>query len=644
MCGIAGILNAKGEAVDAAPLEGMVGTIRHRGPDASGVWTKGPIALGHARLAIIDLVGGVQPMANAEGSVCISFNGEIFNFIELRQELIARGHRFETHSDTEVILRLYEDKGEACVEDLNGQFAFAIWDGREGKLFLSRDRLGIRPLYYTQRAGQLLFASEIKALFAHPSVRREIDRRALDQIFTLWCTLPSRTIFEEIQALPPAHCMRVADGRVDVWRYWKLDYTRDPDESVDEEAGAEQLRELLVDATRLRLRSDVPVGAYLSGGLDSSVIVALIRNYSGNRLETFSVAFEDSEFDESAFQMEVSARLGTDHHTIRCQSEDIGAVFPDVAWHAETPILRTAPSPLFMLSGLVRENRFKVVLTGEGADEVLGGYDIFKEAKLRRFWARCPDSKLRPLLLRRLYPYLKNLQTQSDAYRKAFFHVRPEELASPFFSHIPRWDLTAKIKLFFSSEARAELEGYDVLEELYASLPGEFSCWDHFAQAQYLETTLLMPGYILSSQGDRMSMGHSVEGRFPFLDHRVVEFAAKLPPQLKMKVLEEKYLLKRAARDLVPASVVHRKKQPYRAPEAVSLLGDAEGRGRPSWVDTVLSSEQIERDGLFNPRAVDKLLRKFERGRAIGIRDNMAVVGIASTQLVLDRFINHFRS
>jgi asparagine synthase (glutamine-hydrolysing) len=644
MCGIAGILNARGEAVDAAPLGRMVGTIRHRGPDASGVWRNGPIALGHARLAIIDLVGGVQPMANAEGSVCISYNGEIFNYIELRQELIARGHRFETQSDTEVILRLYEDKGEACVDDLNGQFAFAIWDGRERKLFLARDRLGIRPLYYTRREGQLLFASEIKALFAHPVVRREIDLRALDQIFTLWCTLPSRTIFEDIQALPPGHCMRVADGRVDVWRYWKLDYTRDLDEPVDEEARAEKLRELLVDATRLRLRSDVPVGAYLSGGLDSSVIVGLVRNFTSNRLETFSVAFEDAEFDERAFQKEVSAHLGTDHHTIDCHSEDIGTVFPEVTWHAETPIVRTAPSPLFMLSGLVQKSGFKVVLTGEGADEVLGGYDIFKEAKLRRFWARCPDSKLRPLLLRRLYPYLKNIQTQPDAYRKAFFHVRPEELASPFFSHLSRWDLTARLKLFFSSETKAELEGYDVFEELHASLPAEFSSWDHFAQAQYLETTLLMPGYILSSQGDRMSMGHSVEGRFPFLDHRVVEFAAKLPPQLKMKVLEEKYLLKRAAGDLIPASVTRRKKQPYRAPEAVSLLGDAEGRRRPSWVDAVLSIEQIERDGLFNPLAVDKLLRKFERGRAIGIRDNMAVVGITSTQLVLDRFIHHFRS
>jgi asparagine synthase (glutamine-hydrolysing) len=471
MCGIAGIYNLKGAAVDVAPLDRMVASIRHRGPDASGVWTDGPVALGHARLSIIDLAGGAQPMANADGSACVSFNGEIFNYIELRQELIARGHRFETQSDTEVLLRLYEEKGEECIHDLNGQFAFAIWDARERKLFLSRDRVGIRPLYYTRQADQFLFASEVKALLAHPAVGRELDCRTLDQVFTFWCSLPSRTIFRDVQALPPGHCMRVVDGRVDVWRYWSLDYARDPDERLDEETCAEQLRELLIDATRIRLRSDVPVGAYLSGGLDSSVIVGLARNFTGNRLDTFSVSFEDTEFDESGFQREVSTHFGTKHHSVHCRRQEIGESFPDVIWHTEVPIIRTAPSPLFMLSGLVRKTGFKVVLTGEGADEVLGGYDIFKEAKLRRFWARFPESKLRPLLLKRLYPYMKNIQSQSDAYRRAFFHVKPEELASPFFSHLPRWELTSRIKRFFSAEIKAELQAYDVYEELRDSLP-----------------------------------------------------------------------------------------------------------------------------------------------------------------------------
>ncbi|MDH3521453.1 MAG: asparagine synthase (glutamine-hydrolyzing), partial [Myxococcales bacterium] len=522
MCGIAGIYDLEGASVDPAPLSRMVGTLRHRGPDDSGVWTDGPVGLGHARLSIIDLAGGSQPMSNPAGNLHISFNGEIFNYRELRKDLIARGHRFATKSDTEVILHLYEERGEACVEELNGQWAFAIWDARREKLFLSRDRVGIRPLYYTRAGKLLLFASEIKALFSHTAINRRIDLKALDEIFTFWCSVAPRTPFEGIEELPPGHCMRVENGRVETWRFWQLSYRGQESTRTDEEC-VEELRELLIDATRLRLRSDVPVGAYLSGGLDSSTIVAMIRNFTDTPLKTFSVAFEDSEFDESVFQREVSRHLGTEHHEVRCSHEDIGRVFPEVIRHAESPIIRTAPAPLFMLSGLVRRNDFKVVLTGEGADEVLGGYDIFKEAKIRRFWAALPDSKLRPLLLKRLYPYLKNIQAQSDAYRKAFFHVRPEDLTDPFFSHLPRWELTSGLKRLYSKDVRAELENSDVYADLRDSLPTEYARWDAFEQAQFLETTILMPGYILSSQGDRMAMGHSVEGRFPFLDHRVVE-------------------------------------------------------------------------------------------------------------------------
>jgi asparagine synthase (glutamine-hydrolysing) len=638
MCGIAGIYDLEGVAADTAPLSRMVEAIRHRGPDASGTWADGPVGLGHARLSIIDLVGGAQPMSNPAGTLHISFNGEIFNYRELREDLIARGHRFATRSDTEVILHLYEERGEACVEEMNGQWAFAIWDERRKRLFLSRDRMGIRPLYHTRVGGSFLFASEIKALFAHPDTSRRIDLRALDEIFTFWCNIAPRTPFEGVEELPPGHSMLVSNGRVEIWPYWRLGYSG-RDATCNDEECAERLRELLIDATRLRLRSDVPVGAYLSGGLDSSTIVAMIKGFTDTPLKTFSVAFEDSEFDESSFQAEVIRHLDTEHQDVRCSHEDIGRVFPEVIRHAESPIIRTAPAPLYLLSGLVRQNGFKVVLTGEGADEVLGGYDIFKEAKIRRFWAAMPDSKLRPLLLKRLYPYLKNIQAQSDAYRKAFFHIRPEDLESPFFSHIPRWDLTSGIKRLYSKEVRAELENSDVYADLRDSLPAEFARWDAFEQAQFLETTILMPGYILSSQGDRMAMGHSVEGRFPFLDHRVVEFAASIPPQVKMRVLNEKHVLKRALGHLIPASVTKRPKQPYRAPDAVSLLGDAKGGGRPDYIDEVLSSARIRSDGLFNPMAVDKLLRKFEKRRAIGIRDNMALVGIVSTQLIVESFI-----
>ena len=305
---------------------------------------------------------------------------------------------------------------------------------------------------------------------------------------------------------------------------------------------------MLEDATRIRLRSDVPVGAYLSGGIDSSFITALIQRVHKGKLKTFSVAFDDAEFDESAYQQSASAFLSTEHQQVRCSYQDIGQVFPQVVWHAEQPILRTAPAPLFRLSSLVHESGFKVVLTGEGADEILGGYDIFKEAKIRRFWAANLDSRKRPLLLKRLYPYMQNLQTQSDVYLKSFFNTSESDRESPFFSHLPRWQLTSMLKMFFSKDVRSQLASRDVYRDLRDALPDEYSGWPHFCQAEYLETAYLLPGYILSSQGDRMAMAHSLEGRYPFLDHRVVKFAGRLSTSLKMKVLNQKFLLKRAAK------------------------------------------------------------------------------------------------
>jgi asparagine synthase (glutamine-hydrolysing) len=400
--------------------------------------------------------------------------------------------------------------------------------------------------------------------------------------------------------------------------------------------------ELLADAVKLRLRSDVPVGAYLSGGLDSTVITALIKRFSDTPLKTFSVTFEDPEFDESAFQKEATDFLKTDHAEIHCSYQDIGRAFPQVIWHTEKPLLRTAPTPLYLLSRLVRDHGYKVVLTGEGSDEMLGGYDVFKEAKIRRFWGAFPESKIRPLLLKRLYPYLPNLQSQSPAYLKAFFHVRQDDLSSPLFSHLPRWELTSKTKMFFSEAVKSELKGDDVYTDLKGLLPSDYFKLDGFSQSQYLEAMFLLPGYILSSQGDRMAMAHSVEGRFPFLDHRVVEFASRIPPRLKMKVLNEKYILKRAVGNLVPLSIKKRAKQPYRAPEAKSFFGGDRGVARHEYVDELLSANRIQKDGIFNPDSVQNLVGKAQKGQAIGIRDNMALVGILSTQLVIDQFINNF--
>ena len=640
MCGIAGIFNLDGAPVDRVLLQDMLRMLAHRGPDDSGIHVENGVGLAHARLSILDLAGGHQPMCNEDSSLWITFNGEIFNYLELKKDLLARGHTFATRSDTEVILHLYEEKGEDCVQYLNGQWAFAIWDNQRRRLFLSRDRLGVRPLFYTQTGKTFLFGSEIKAIFANPEVSREIDFTGLDELFTYWCTIPPATLFRNVHELPPGHSMTVDAGGIATWPYWDLQFARSPAvvDPCHEESYADQLLDLLADATKMRLRSDVPVGAYLSGGLDSTMTTALVKKVTNAKLRTFSISFDNAEFDERGFQSEAVQFLETEHEDLRCTKNQIAEVFPEVIWHTEKPVLRTAPAPLYLLSRFVRNSGFKVVVTGEGADEMLGGYDIFKEAKIRRFWESQPDSKMRPLLLRRLYPYLQNIQNQPDAYRKAFFHINVAPKLQPFFSHIPRWQLTAKLKTFFSNEVRAQISVDDTYGKLRKELPKSYPSWNSFSQSQYLETKYLLPGYILSSQGDRMAMAHSVESRFPFLDHRVVEFASKLPTSLKMKVLNEKYLLKRCAKGLIPPSIANRHKQPYRAPEACSFFEPA----ARAFMDDLLSPEQIRRDGIFDAPAVTMLVNKFRKGAAIGVKDNMGLVGIISTQLLVHHFINHF--
>jgi asparagine synthase (glutamine-hydrolysing) len=636
MCGISGIVTLRGKPVSIGELKPMIAALSHRGPDANGFFRSHSVGLAHARLSIIDLEGGQQPMSIDDGAYWITFNGEIFNYLELREQLIQKGHKFATRSDTEVILHLYQVEGENCIQHLNGQWAFAIWDRRQKKLFCSRDRLGVRPFFYTQTEDAFLFASEIKALFTHPAAPRRLDLRALDQILTFWVTVPPRTAFENVSQLPPGHSLSLTDGKLRIWNYWNLEYCpQDEAGEAGEKRLAGELLDLLLDATRIRLRSDVPVGAYLSGGLDSTIITALTRQLVGDRLRTFSVSFEDAEFDESGYQNEASRFLETQHSDIRCSSDNIASVFPEVVRHSEQPIVRTAPAPLFLLAKLVRKNGYKVVLTGEGADEMMGGYDIFKEAKIRRFWARRPNSKFRPLLLRRLYPYMESIQRQPASYLEQFFHVRPEDLSSPYFSHLPRWGLTAKLKAFLSDEVRAELPSHSALEDLRHALPALFNSWEPFSQAEYLESMFLLPGYILSSQGDRMAMAHSIEGRYPFLDHRVVEFASKLSPTLKMKVLDQKHLLKRAAQGFIPESILSRPKQPYRAPEGKSFFSSQE-----TYVQEMLSPEAIQQYRIFNPQAVSSLVAKFKNGRANSTKDNMALVSVLSTQILLNQFIS----
>ncbi len=638
MCGIAGILSsATGRPPERGELAAMIGRLHHRGPDGSGFLMDGPVGLAHARLSIIDLAGGQQPIHNEGRNTWVVFNGEIFNYVELRRDLEAQGHRFYTHTDTEVIVHLYEQYGEKFVQYLNGQFAIALWDALRQTLILVRDRTGIRPLFYVEAAGRLLFASEIKALFALPGVPRRIRPQALAEICTYWSPLAPLTSFEGVLSLPPGHLMVLSNGVRRISQYWDWEFAKAVQHASRTETElAHELRELLIDAVKLQLRADVPVGAYLSGGLDSSIITSIIHNFTDTPLRTFSLTFEDAEFDESVYQQELVAYLGTDHTSLRCTRADIAAAFPRTIFHTETPVVRTAPTPLMLLSGHVRASGYKVVLTGEGADEVFGGYDLFKEAKIRRFMARVPGSTMRPRILERLYPYLKHSPASGRAFSETFFREGSEHIAEPFFAHIPRWTTTRRIGQFFSDELRTSIGAWDPYAAIVATLPAGIGGWLPMGRDQYVEAHTLMTGYLLSSQGDRVAMANSIEGRFPFLDHRLIEFANRLPPQLKLHGLTEKYLLKKAMTGLLPENVRTRTKQPYRAPDSQSFFN----AGTPvDYVAEQFSRSRISAAGFFDPDATAKLFEKCRAGRVIGFADNMAFVTILSTMLLHEQFI-----
>ncbi len=641
MCGITGFFNLEGhEEPDRQLLVDMVSIIRHRGPDEFGAYFDKKCALGQARLSIIDLSTGSQPLSNEDNTLWIIFNGEIYNYVELRPELEKKGHEFKTTSDTEVILHAYEEWGNDCLNRFNGQFAFCVYDNKKESLFIARDRMGIRPIFYTIHEGRFYFSSEIKSIFCDRNIPRRLDYKGLDEIFTWWTTAPPRTVFENINELEAGTYLEVKDGRVTTSRYWQLEFPEsfDRERSLDE--WAEELHELLVDSVRLRLRADVPVGGYLSGGLDSSATTALIKKFTDTRIETFSVAFKDKAYDESQYQLKMADFLGTNHHQVLCGFGKIANNFPKVIWHTERPVVRTAPAPLYVLSKLVRENNFKVVLTGEGADEILGGYDIFKEVLIRRFWAKFPESKYRPLLLRRLYPTLPLSPAKARYYLQTFYKTGLSDVDDYHYSHMQRINTTSRVKGFFTPDVKDEIGDYDSTLVFGKDLPGGFEKWHHLAKAQYLESRSLLAGYLLSSQGDRMSAANSVEGRFPFLDHRVVEFASKIPPLYKIFGLKEKYILKKAMRRELPPEIINRVKQPYMAPDSNSFVQP----NSPDYIDELMSAERIEENGIFKPAAVQKLREKCEKlsHAHLSFKDNMSFIGILSTQILVERFIKEF--
>lgn len=648
MCGIVGIISFSDspDRPSRESLESMIHAIRHRGPDEFGMYRDSHAGLGHARLSLIDIATGQQPMTNEDGTLWIVFNGEIFNYIELRDELERVGHRFRTHSDTEVIIHAYEAWGGGCFRRFNGQWAVALWNVADRTLVLARDRVGVRPLYVHEGGGRVFFASEVKALFADTRVPRRIDNRGLDQTFTYWSPIAPTTLFDEIQEIVPGSIrtyQRDGSHRDEV--YWQMSF---PDAGMEQSFhsardAADCCREHLAQATRLRMvRADVPVGSYLSGGLDSSLVAKMGRMAKEGVFRTFSLRFDDAEFDETPFQHMMASTLDSDHGEIVVTRGDIARIFPEVVRHTEQPILRTAPAPLYLLSRCVREAGIKAVLTGEGADEMFAGYDLFREAKIRYFWSRQPESSCRPRLFDRLYPYLARSPQSAKGMALEFWKQGLDRADAPGFSHDPRWRTTSALKNFYSNSVSDSLRNTpapDVLE----TLPDGFSRWDLLARAQYLEVATLLSGYLLSAQGDRMLMANSVEGRFPFLDSEVIEFANTLPAAYKLAGLEEKKILKDAALGLVPEPIIRRQKQPYRTPDAISFLGATV----PDYVEEAFSEHSLVSAGMFAPNAARRLFAKCRQRIGAGVlsnTDNMAFVGILSAQLLYRSMIADPRS
>jgi asparagine synthase (glutamine-hydrolysing) len=636
MCGVAGIIDYNCKENRPFTVESMLRSIQYRGPDESGIYHSQFATLGNVRLSIIDIEGGQQPLSDHSGRFWIVFNGEIFNYKELRKNLENKGHTFKTKSDTEVLVQLFSIHGKKCLDLLNGQFVFAIWDKLREELFLARDRVGIRPLFYNINNRVLSFGSEIKALFRQKNIEREFCVESLAQVYTFWTTITPDTPFKGIYELPPGHCATYNREGLAVEKYWELNFNK-PSSSLSLQDATDHFHELFSDAVRIRLRADVEVAAYLSGGIDSSATVAYIKEIEPGVLNTFSIGFDEKDFDESEFQNEAAKYFNTTHKSLTCSSRDIAEVFPRVIWHSEFPILRTAPAPMFLLSEYVRNNKIKVVITGEGSDEILGGYDIFKEAKIKRFWASQPNSTIRPLLLKKLYPYLAQMKDANPKMLRMFYGYKLEDVENPFYSHLLRFNNSNHIKRHFSENISKTLNGYSVMDILEKRLPENFSTWDQLSKSQWLETTVFMSGYLLSSQGDRMGMANSIEGRYPFLDYRLIEFCSSLPPDYKLNGLNEKYLLKKLLTNRIPDRILKRSKQAYRAPiKSVFLSKDA-----PEYVNYMLSDSYFKKAGIFNFDTVSAVIEKIEKTGVASEMDNMLLTSVISTHLVNYQFIEN---
>ncbi len=594
MCGICGIASTTGH-VDREALGRMTATLRHRGPDDEGSYVDEVCGLGFRRLSIVDLETGNQPLTSEDGRLQLILNGEIYNHEELRGELQDRGHRLATHSDAEVVVHLYEEVGARCVERLNGMFALALWDARERTLFLARDRLGKKPLYYAEVDGGLLFGSEPKALLAHPRCPRELDHEALGRYLALEYVPAPYSIFSGVRKLPPAHTLVWRDGSAKVERYWSLRFN--PDESRSDEEWSLELRERLRESVRLRLMADVPLGAFLSGGIDSSSVVSLMSELAPGRVETFSIGFEDRSFDESTEARRVAEYFGTEHHEETFTPQALLDVLPDVVDWLDEPFADPSILPTHLLSRFTRQS-VTVALGGDGSDELLAGYPTFPADRLARFY-RVP----RALHERIVLPLAERLPPSAEDFSLEFKLKRflrgmsvPEEVRHP-----------AWLGSFGPEAQRALL--LSPAGDPYRELRGRPTDGDRLAGLIELYATTYLPDDILTKV-DRASMACSLEVRAPFLDYTLVEFLGRVPSRLKLRRLETKVLLKRAMAGRLPEGIAERRKKGFGIPLARWLRGPL----RERLLDE-LSPARLDRQGIFVPAEVERLVGEHLSGR-----------------------------
>jgi asparagine synthase (glutamine-hydrolysing) len=604
MCGICGFYQYKShEPADRRILDDMLNVIRHRGPDDSGVFRDKDLALGMRRLSIIDLSGGKQPISVEDGSVVTVFNGEIYNYRSLRTQLQGRGHTLVTSSDTEVIVHLYEDFGEDCVQHLRGMFGFAIWDARRRSLLLARDRLGIKPLYYTQVSGQLIFASEIKAILQHPSVHARLNLEGLSNYLSLKYVPAPQTMFDGIYAIPPGCTLTCNENGVRIKRYWDLAFNGNHQGPRTEDSYAEELQAALMECVKLHLVSDVPFGAFLSGGVDSSLIVALMSQFLNEPVKTYSAGFqgEAEVFSELPYARMVAKKYETDHHEVLVGPEHLISLSEKVIWHLDQPIADEAALANYMVAELA-SRQVKMVLTGEGGDELFAGYARHVGEQLAPYFQFLPQAAKSMALT--ACAHLPGLRRQ----KLALYALCQENEVARLVNWFPLFNSDFKQSLL-SGEFKSTVNGNGA-KAVFVRHLDRTDAVDPLHRMLYVDTKLWLPDDLLA-RGDKTSMAASLEARVPLLDHKLVEFAAALPSQLKVKGLARKYLLKRVANSWLPPKIVHRKKKGFSMPFSIWFRKEA----RPFLRDA-LSPSVLRRRGLFNPVFVEKLIKEHETGFA----------------------------